>query len=175
MDQNSPVDDDVTLSFTDLLEANRRHHASFTGTGLPGRAGRGLAIVTCIDTRLDPLAMLGLEPGDAKIARNAGARVTDDVLRSLALSTALLGVDRIALIAHTDCALAKSTDEQLRAHVASASGGDTSGWEPLAVTDQPGAVQDDVELIRRHPLIRPGVVVAGFVYDVDSGVLHALG
>ena len=174
MDQNSPADDDVTLRFSDLLEANRRHQADFTGSGLPSRAGRGLAIVTCIDTRLDPLAMLGLQPGDAKIARNAGARVTDDVLRSLALSTALLGVERIALIAHTDCALAKSTDDQLRAHVAAASGGDTNGWEPLAVTDQAGAVQADVERIRSHPLIRPGVVVAGFLYDVDSGVLHPL-
>jgi carbonic anhydrase len=166
--------DGPTAAFTDLIEANRRHHETFSLVGLPSRAGRKLGIVTCIDTRLDPLAMLGLEPGDAKIVRNAGARITDDAVRSMALSTALLGVERIAVIAHTDCALAKSSDAQLRASVAEATGADTDGWEPLAVDDQEGALRADVELLRRHPLIKTGVVVAGFVYDVDTGALRPL-
>jgi carbonic anhydrase len=164
--------DDPTAAFSDLVEANRRHQATFGGIGLPARAGRNLGIVTCIDTRLDPLAMLGLNPGDAKIARNAGARVTDDVVRSMALATALLGVDRIAVIAHTDCALAKSSDDQLRAGVAGASGADTAGFEPLAVPDQAGALKADVEHLRGHPLIRPGTLVTGFLYDVDTGALR---
>jgi carbonic anhydrase len=158
-------------AFSDLLAANRRHQESFTLRGLPAQAARRLAVVTCIDTRLDPLPVLGLRPGDAKIIRNAGARVTDDVIRSLALATALLGVERIAVIAHTDCALAKAGDDELRASVAQASGGDTAGWQPLAVGDQRAALLADVGSIRQHPLIPRTVAVQGFVYDVTTGAL----
>jgi carbonic anhydrase len=171
MDHDTPPGD-LSSAFADLLEANRRHFATFPGIGLPSRAARGLGIVTCIDTRLDPLSMLGLRAGDAKIARNAGARVTEDVVRSMALATALLGVERIAVVAHTDCALAKSDDEHLRAGVAQASGADTDGWDPLAVADQLSALRADVQALRAHPLIRPGTIVAGFVYDVDTGELR---
>ncbi len=110
-------------AFDDLVEANRRNQAGFALRGLTGRPARGLAVLTCVDTRIDPLAVLGLTPGDAKILRNAGARVTDDVVRSLALVVAALGVERVALIAHTDCAVAKATDDELRALVAEASWG----------------------------------------------------
>jgi carbonic anhydrase len=168
-------DADPHDEFADLVEANHRHQATFSGFGLPSRAARGLAILTCIDTRLDPLAMLGLRPGDAKIVRNAGARVTDDALRSLALSTALLGVERIAVIAHTHCALARSSDDELRAAVAADSGGDTDDFDPLAVPDQRAALLADVERVRASPLIRKGITVAGFIYDVDTGELRPVG
>jgi carbonic anhydrase len=162
-------------TFADLLTANRRHRDSFTLAGLPGRAAKGLAVVTCIDSRLDPLPALGLAPGDAKIIRNAGARATDDAIRSLALATALLGVERIAVIVHTHCAMASATADELRARVAQASGGDATGWEPLSVDDQLAVLDADVELIRRHPLIPARTVVAGFVYDVDTGELRSPG
>src|SRR6188508_2567749 len=97
-----------------------------------------------MDSRIDPLAVLGLEPGDAKILRNAGARVTDDVVRSLALVVAALGVSRVAVIAHTDCAVAKATDAELRSLVADVAGADTSGWEPLATSDQEATLRADL-------------------------------
>jgi carbonic anhydrase len=163
---------DPTGTFADLLEANRRHRATFSLSGLPGQAARKLGIVTCIDTRLDPLAMLGLAPGDAKIMRNAGARVTDDVIRSLALATAFLDVERVAVIQHTRCAVAGSTEDELRAGVQEATGADVGAFDPLAMDDgQEATLRADVERIRRHPLIPGHVAVAGFVYDVDSGEL----
>jgi carbonic anhydrase len=162
---------DETDAFADLLEANRRHRATFTLIGLPARAARRLGIVTCIDTRLDPLAMLGLAPGDAKIVRNAGARVTDDVIRSLALATAFLDVERVAVIQHTHCAVAGSSADVLRDGVHRATGADTSAFDPLAMDDQEATLRVDVERIRRDPLIPRHVVVAGFVYDVDNGEL----
>jgi carbonic anhydrase len=157
--------------FADLLAANRRHVDTFSLGGLQGTATKHLAVVTCVDTRIDPLSVLGLEPGDAKIVRNAGARVTDDVLRSLALVTAALGVERIAVIPHTDCALGKATDDELRARVAEATGADTTGWEPLAAPDQEASLREDLGRIRDHPLIGGHVVAAGFLYDVRSGEL----
>jgi carbonic anhydrase len=164
--------DDDTGPFTDLLQGNRDHRDTFALGGLASHAARHLAIVTCVDTRIEPLAALGLKPGDAKIVRNAGARVTDDVLRSLALTTALLGVTRIAVIQHTDCALTKMGDDQLRVEVAQATGADTTGWEPLAIGAQDTTLRADVERVRRDPLIGPEVVVGGFVYDVGTGELR---
>src|SRR6202521_6330576 len=108
--------------FDDLLEANRRYRTRFHDSGVEGRAARGLAVLTCIDSRIDPLAMLGLRAGDAKIIRNAGARVTDDALRSLVLAANLLGVTRVCVVQHTDCAMIGLTDDEMRARAGVASG-----------------------------------------------------
>src|SRR6478609_5193461 len=105
-------------AFADILEANRAYAAEFRLAGLRPEAARGLAVVTCIDSRIEPLDLLGLVPGDAKILRNAGARVTDDALRSLVLAVHLLGVDRIAVIAHTRCKMTEATDAELRSEIA---------------------------------------------------------
>jgi carbonic anhydrase len=94
--------------FEDVLGANTEYAERFDDRGLAGRAARGLAVVTCMDSRISPLRLLGLGEGDAKILRNAGARVTDDVLRTLALAVHLLGVERVMLLAHTDCRMTKS-------------------------------------------------------------------
>src|SRR5688572_2753793 len=120
------------MMFDDLLDANRRYRDNFEDSGMAGVAAKGLAVVTCIDSRIDPLAMLGLRAGDAKIIRNAGARVTDDALRSLALAVNLLGVTRVCVVQHTECAMVGSTDEQLQARITAASGVDASHWELLA-------------------------------------------
>jgi carbonic anhydrase len=164
----------VTGPFDDLLEANERNRAEFAFGELTGRPRRSLAVVACMDTRIDPLAVLGLEPGDAKILRNAGARVTDDVVRSLAIVVAALGVDRVAVIAHTDCAAAKATDDELRALVAETAGADTSGWEPLAVPDQAATLRSDLARLQADPLLPDHLVVGGFVYDVTTGALTPL-
>src|SRR5437867_3647130 len=118
--------------FDDLLDANRLYRAEFHDSGVAGRAARGLAVLTCIDSRIDPLALLGLRPGDAKIIRNAGARVTDDALRSLVLAVNLLGANRVCVVQHTDCAMVGATDDEMRARVTAASGVDASAWEFLA-------------------------------------------
>ena len=157
--------------FDDLLNANRRYQQQFIDSGMRGRAARGLAVITCIDSRIDPLAMLGLTPGDAKIIRNAGARITDDALRSLVLAVNLLGVERVCVVAHTDCAMAGSTDEQVQGRVSEASGADASGWTVLATTDQHRTLRDDIARIRACELLPDDLVVGGFVFDVHSGSL----
>src|SRR6478672_3048854 len=101
--------------FDDVLASSAEYSRTFADAGTPGRAARGLAVVTCMDSRINPLGMLGLDPGDAKILRNAGARVTDDVLRTLVLAVHLLGVERIMIVAHTDCRMAMQTEEKLHA------------------------------------------------------------
>jgi carbonic anhydrase len=157
--------------FDDLLEANRRYRTDFHDSGLAGRAARGLAVLTCIDSRIDPLAMLGLRAGDAKIIRNAGARVTPDSLRSLVLAANLLGVTRVCVVQHTDCAMVGSTDEEMRARISAARGVDAAGWDFLATTDQVATVRADMAAIRACPLLSPDLEVGGFVFDVHSGEL----
>ena len=157
--------------FDDLLDANRRYRAGFHDSGLRGVAARGLAVLTCIDSRIDPLAMLGLKAGDAKIIRNAGARVTDDTLRSLVLAANLLGVTRVCVVQHTDCAVVGSTDEEIRARVSAIRGVDASGWKFLAGTDQPGMLRHDIHLIKSCPLLPSDLEVGGFVLDIHSGAL----
>ena len=157
--------------FDDLLEANRRYQAQFHDSGVAGTAAKGLAVLTCIDSRIDPLAMLGLRPGDAKILRNAGARVTADSLRSLVLAANLLAVNRVCVVQHTDCAMVGRRDEEIAATIGAARGVDASGWEFLTSTDQVGTLQQDVALIRSCPLMPPGLQVGGFIFDVHSGEL----
>lgn len=160
-------------AFDDILAANRAFAGHFTLGSLPAPAARGLAVLTCIDSRILPLAMLGLEPGDAKIIRNAGARATDDAIRSLVLAANLLNVRRIMVIAHTDCAMADISDSSLRQtliqHNPSA---DFSQFDPLAMTDQPATLATDVERLRQCPLFPSGTDIAGFQYDVTSGLLR---
>jgi carbonic anhydrase len=160
--------------FDDLLDANLRYQREFHDSGVPGRAARGLAVLTCIDSRIDPLAMLGLRPGDAKIIRNAGARVTDDALRSLVLATNLLGVARVCVVQHTDCAMVGSTDDEIRAQIEGARQVDASGWEFLTSTDQLATMHTDLERIRACPLLPPDLEVGGFIFDVRTGELAAV-
>ena len=105
-------------NFQDLLKANEEFSAGFKSTGLSGQARQGLAIVTCMDSRIAPLSIVGMNVGDAKILRNAGARVTEDVLRTLVLATHLLGVNRVLIMPHTDCRMASAEEHEIgRAHV----------------------------------------------------------
>jgi carbonic anhydrase len=160
--------------FDDILEANRRYQGEFHDSGVQGRAAKGLAVLTCIDSRIDPLAMLGLKPGDAKIIRNAGARVTDDALRSLVLAVNLLAVTRVCVVAHTDCAMVGRTDDEIRERIRADSGRSADGWEFLATTDQPATIRADIERIVGCPLMPADLEVGGFVFDVHSGALEPL-
>lgn len=160
--------------FDDLLDANRRYRTEFHDSGVAGVAAKGLAVLTCIDSRIDPLAMLGLQAGDAKIIRNAGARVTTDALRSLVLAVNLLGVTRVCVVHHTECAMVGTTDEELRARIGARIGVDASGWEFLASRDQLATLRADLALIEACPLLPDDLEVAGFVFDVHSGDLVPL-
>ena len=152
----------------ELLRANAAYADQFSLGDLEARATRGVAVVTCMDTRIEPLGMLGLVPGDAKIMRNAGGRVTDDVLRSLVLAAHMLGVERIVVIHHTECALAGATDDELRA----ATGPGSDDWWFGAMPDPDEALADDVQRVRDCPLLPENVVVEGLVYDVRTGRLR---
>jgi carbonic anhydrase len=139
-----------------------------------GTAAKGLAVLTCIDSRIDPLALLGLRAGDAKIIRNAGARVTDDALRSLVLAVNLLGVTRVCVVQHTNCALVDTSEAEIRARIEAARGVAATGWDFLATSDQAATLRHDISLIATCPLLPPDLVVGGFVFDVHSGALKAV-
>ncbi|HET9091475.1 MAG TPA: carbonic anhydrase [Acidimicrobiales bacterium] len=153
----------------ELLDANHRYAAGFSLAGLPARTAKGVAIVTCMDTRLEPLAMLGLVPGEAKILRNAGARVTDDVLRSLALATHFLGVEEVAVLQHTGCALAHERDAVVAERLAADGVVSPETVEWLAMPDPDEALRADVERLRSSDLLPPATRVEGWRYDVDDG------
>ena len=158
--------------FDDLLAANRSFAASFALSGFDGVAHAGVAVVTCMDSRIDPLGMLGLQPGDAKIFRNPGGRVTDAALEALVLGVHLLGVRRILVVPHTRCAMATFSENELRVKVSESSGQDAS-WQSFGVIgDQIASLHDDVRTLRAHPLIPAGVPVGGFLYDVDTGLIE---
>ncbi len=160
-------------SFDDVLAANASYGREFVHNGVPGRAARGLAVVTCMDSRISPLEMLGLEPGDAKILRNAGARVTDDVLRTLVLAVHLLGVTRVTVVAHTDCRMTKATDRQIHDELL-ARGLDTRSLEFRMISDQVLTLRHDVQRIRSFPFLPSGLPVIGCVYDVRTGLLDVV-
>jgi carbonic anhydrase len=165
------VSDEQT--FADVLAANETYASEFKLAGLQPRAARGLAVLTCIDSRIEPLAMLRLQPGDAKILRNAGARVTDDVLRTLVLASYLLGVDRAMVIAHTDCRMATGSEDDVHAAISEAGGPDTRSLSFLVTADQEATVRADVQRVRSWPYLAR-LQVAGFLYDVDTGRLSHL-
>jgi carbonic anhydrase len=158
--------------FADVLSANQAFVDSFANTDLTGTAKRGLAIVTCMDSRISPLAAMGMQAGDAKILRNAGARVTDDVLRTLVLATYLLGVNRILVMPHTDCRMASGDESGIHRQIMDEHGVDTRSLEFRTTSDQRKALALDVTRIRAFPLLQKGVVVGGAIYDVATGALE---
>ncbi|MHB0927434.1 MAG: beta-class carbonic anhydrase [Candidatus Nanopelagicales bacterium] len=161
--------DDV---FADVVAANATYARNFKDAHLTGKAVQGLAIITCMDSRIEPLAIVGMRPGDVKIIRNAGARVTEDVLRTLVLATHLLGVRRILVMPHTDCRMASGTEAEVHAQILAASGMDTRSLEIRTERDQEQALRSDLTRIRAFPLLHPQVDVAGAIYNVSSGLLQ---
>ena len=144
-----------------LLADNKGYAAARANVADP-RPSRRLAVVTCMDARIDVFAALGLHLGEAHVIRNAGGRVTDDVLRSLALSSHVLGVDTVVVMQHTKCGLAGVTDQELRRRT-----GADFGFFPI--DDHAAALREDIEVLISKPYLEPLEVIAGFVYDVESG------
>ena len=159
-------------NFDDLFSANNEFVKEFKSQDLTGEAKRGLAIITCMDSRIDPLRIIGMKAGDSKILRNAGARVTEDVLRTLILATTLLNVSRVLVMPHTDCRMASGSEEQIHATIFEKSGIDTRSIEIRTVTDQIAALKSDLVRIKQFPLLPKRIEIIGAVYDVKSGKLN---
>ena len=151
--------------FEDLLTANEQYAAGFGSGHLAAPPARGLAVVTCMDSRIDPLPVLGLGLGDAKVIRNAGGRVTDDALRSLVVATHLLGVRRVLVVEHTDCGMTKLSEQDARERVGS------PDLDLGMITDQQASLQEDVRKVRTSPHLPAGLAVLGCLYDVTTGRL----
>jgi carbonic anhydrase len=154
----------------ELLGANEAYASSFGEGDFARPPRKRLAVLTCIDARIDPLRILGLAPGDANVLRNAGARVTQDALRSLVVSHALLGTRETFLVGHTDCGLEGVTNAELRAGMG-ARGLDASAvdFEPFADVEE--SVREGLRRIAASPLLA-GVEASGWVYDVRTGRLR---
>jgi carbonic anhydrase len=161
-------------AFADVLASNVAFSEQFSDDHLTGFAAQGLAIITCMDSRISPLAIVGMGPGDVKILRNAGARVTDDVLRTLVLATFLLGVKRVLVMPHTECKMASATEQEIHEEILRDHGVDTRSVEIRTVKDTLDALRTDVTRIRTYPLLAPGVTVGGAIYDVHSGKLSPI-
>jgi carbonic anhydrase len=160
--------------FDDLLTRNRGYVAQFSLNGFDGIAHAGVAMITCMDSRIEPLEMIGLKVGDAKIIRTPGGRVTPDALVGCVLGVHLLGVDRILVVPHTRCAMASGNDAEVAERVRRATGADVSSLRIGASPDQLDRLTEDVTLLREHPLVAGRAIVGGFRYDVDTGELSQL-
>ncbi|HEY8283997.1 MAG TPA: carbonic anhydrase [Chloroflexota bacterium] len=153
----------------ELLQANEQYARHFTKGDLPAPPSRQIAVVACMDARLDPARILGLEEGDAHVIRNAGGRA-DDAIRSLVISQQLLGTREIVVIHHTDCGMLTFTDDQLRRKVREELGADTD-MPFLSFSDLEQSVRDDVRALRASPLLLKNIPIRGFIYDVKTGRL----
>ncbi len=151
-----------------VLAANDRYAATFTKGDLPMPPARRLVILTCMDARIDPAQAFGVTEGDAHVIRNAGGRASEDALRSLVISTQLLGTREVSVIHHTDCGMLTFTNEQLQARL----GADAAGIDFLPFSDLEQSVRDDMATIRASPLLPEDLAVRGFIYDVRSGHLR---
>lgn len=146
-----------------LLAANQAYAGARANLADP-HPSRRLAVVTCMDARIDVFAVLGLHLGEAHVIRNAGARVTDDVLRSLALSVNELGVDTVVVMQHTQCGLAGKSDDDLRARTG-------AELDFLAIEDHKLALREDIEMLAAQPFLGPVDTIGGLVYDVETGLV----
>jgi carbonic anhydrase len=159
------------MTVTDtLVENSKRYEEGFDKGDLPLPPGKKIAVLACMDARLNPYGLLGLEEGDAHVIRNAGGVVDDDAIRSLTISQNLLGTEEIVLIHHTDCGMLTFTDEEV-AQKLEAETGQRPDWSAHAFSDPGTDVRSGIAKIRESPFIPHTDRVRGFVYDVHSGAL----
>jgi carbonic anhydrase len=160
------------MSTTDeLLQNAERYAQEFDKGDLPLPPGKGVAVVACMDARLNPYGILGLSEGDAHVIRNAGGVITDDEIRSLAISQHLLGTKEIILIHHTDCGMLTFTDDEFKQKLEQASG-ERPDWDANAFPDLDGDVRESIRRIKDSPFIPNKDSVRGFVYEVETGKLR---
>jgi carbonic anhydrase len=160
------------VSTTDeLLANNQQYAAAFDKADLPMPPGKKVAVVACMDARLHVYGALGLQEGEAHVIRNAGGIVTDDAIRSLAISQRLLGTEEIILIHHTDCGMLTFKDDDFKASIEQETG-IRPGWAAESFSDLDGDVRQSIARIKASPFIPRKNSVRGFVYEVDSGRLR---
>ena len=160
------------MSTTDeLLKNNEAYAQSFDQGGLPMPPAKKIAVVTCMDARLSPYVMLGLKEGDAHVIRNAGGVITDDEIRSLAVSQRLLGTEEIMVIHHTDCGMLTFTDDDFKRQIQDETGMKPQ-WPVEAFADLDEDVRQSVARIKTNPFIPKKDAVRGFVYEVETGLLR---
>jgi carbonic anhydrase len=165
------IEEDRAMSHTDeLLENNQRYAQSFAGP-LPLPPSLGVAVVACMDARLNVYAILGLTEGQAHVIRNAGGVVTDDEIRSLAISQRLLGTREIILIHHTDCGMLTFTDDEFKRSIEQETGIKPE-WAAEAFSDLAGDVRQSIARIKASPFIPRKDSVRGFIYEVETGRLR---
>jgi carbonic anhydrase len=157
----------------EFLQANEAYASRFQKGDLPLPPGRKVAVLACMDARLDPARVLGLEEGDAHVIRNAGGRVAD-ALRSLIISEQLLGTNTIVILHHTDCGMLTFTDADIRGKIRQELHADADSIAFLPFSDLEQSVRDDIALLRASPFIPDSIEIQGFIYDVKSGKLHAV-
>lgn len=163
------------MSFSEeLLEANQRYAESFPGTHLTAAPSRHIVILTCMDARIDNFKAFGLEVGDAHILRNAGGRVTDDVIRSLLLSSDVLGTRHVAVIHHTQCGLLGTSNDQIHQAIRDDRGVEATTIDFQPIRDLDESVRADIARLEASPLLRKDITYAGFVYDVANGRMRPL-
>jgi len=155
----------------ELLKNAERYGEDFDKGQLPLPPARQVAIVACMDARLNPYGLLGLREGDAHVVRNAGGVVTDDEIRSLAISQRLLGTKEIMLIHHTDCGMLTFTDDEFKAQVLEETGIKPE-WAAEAFPDLEEDVRQSIARIKASPFIPRKEAVRGFIYEVETGRLR---
>jgi carbonic anhydrase len=160
------------LSTTDDLLKNAESYAEdFDKGDLPMPPGKKIAVLACMDARLDPNGVLGLSEGDAHVIRNAGGVVTDDAIRSLAISQRLLGTEEIVLIHHTDCGMLTFKDDDFKQQIQEDTG-IRPQWAAESFSDLEGDLSQSVARIKASPFIPKKDAIRGFVYEVESGRLR---
>jgi len=155
----------------EFLEANEDYARTFQKGHLPMPPARHVAVLTCMDARIDPARLLGLEEGDAHVIRNAGGRASEDAIRSLVISEQLLGTNTVVVIHHTDCGMLTFSNDDLRTKVKQELQADADHIDFLPFKDLEQSVNDDVAKLKASPLIPKNVDISGFIYDVKSGRL----
>jgi carbonic anhydrase len=155
----------------ELLQANEAYARTFDRGDLPLRPARGVVIVTCMDARILPSKVLGLQEGDGHVIRNAGGRARDS-LRSIIISQRLLGTKEVAVIHHTDCGMLTFSNRDLRQKVKDELGQDTGEFDFMPFQDLDESVRQDIEFLQATQLLNPDTVIRGFVYDVRTGKLR---
>ena len=158
--------------FEEFKRANERYAASFDKGDLPIPPARKVAVVTCMDARLNPEAFLGLNLGDAHVIRNAGGRVSDDAIRSIVISERLLGTEEVVVVHHTECGMQTFANEDLAAKIKEDLGVDASGQDFLPFGDLEESVREDVRKLRASELVPDDISVHGAIYDVKTGELR---
>ena len=156
----------------EMLQANQKFAEQFDKGELPMPPARHAAVLACMDARLHPAKFLGLEIGDAHVIRNAGGRASDDAIRSLIISSRLLGTNEFLVVHHTDCGMLTFSNDDLRSKLREETGADASNIDFLPFPDLEQSVRDDVRRIKESPFISDDIPVTGYVYDVKSGRLQ---